>query len=175
MNSKLSIPIIIITLCIFSCREEKEKKSQEKQGKSKVSIKETMKAQNRVINYDSLFKELLPLENHIMSNPSDTDNIKRLLGAAYDSIGGVFYCVGKGTVNPKLPAAAQQQAIKRAAKNTGMRWAIYLKSWQSGNIVPVDKEISGKFSTGSTLLLEKSVGDTLYQLLSISAEDVKIL
>lgn len=175
MNSKLSIPIIIITLCIFSCWEEKEKKAQEKQGKSKVSIKETMKAQNRVINYDSLFKKLLPLENHIMSNPSDTDNIKRLLGAAYDSIGGIFYCVGKGTVNPKLPAAAQQQAIKRAAKNTGMRWAIYLKSWQSGNIVPVDKEISGKFSTGSTLLLEKSVGDTLYQLLSISAGDVKIL
>lgn len=175
MNPKLSIPIILITLCIFSCREKKEKKEQVVQQEHTMSIKETMKAQNRVINYDSLFNELLPLENHIMSNPSDTENIKRLLGAAYDSIGGVFYCVGKGTANPKLPAAAQQQAIKRAAKNTGMRWAVYLKSWQNGNIVPLDKEISGKFSAGSTLLLEKSVGDTLYQLLSISAEDVKVL
>ena len=175
MNPKLSIPIFLITLCIFSCREKKEKKEQVVQQEHTMSIKEAMKAENRVINYDSLFNELLPLENHIMSNPSDTDNIKRLLGAAYDSIGGIFYCIGKGTTNPKLPVAAQQQAMQRAAKNTGARWSLYLKTWQDGNIIPFDKEISGKLLTGTSLLLEKSVGDTLYQLLSISAADVKIL
>ena len=41
--------------------------------------------------------------------------------------------------------------------------------------IPFDKEISGKLLTGSKLLLEKSIGDTLYQLLSISADDVKVL
>jgi hypothetical protein len=140
-----------------------------------VSIKESMKPEKRVINYDSLFNELLPLGNVILQNPSDTSHIRSLLHAAYDSISGVFYCVGKGTMNPNLPEAAQQQGIKRAAQNTGMRWAVYLKSWQDGNIVPLEKEISGKFSAGCTLLLEKSVGDTLYQLLSVSAGDVKVL
>ena len=175
MNLKPSIPIIIITLCIFSCRKEKEKKEQVVQQEHTMSIKESMKAQNRVINFDSLLNELLPLEDYIMSNPSDTEHIKRLLDAAYDSIGGIFYCVGKGTVNPKLPVSAQQQAIQRAAKNTGARWSLYLKMWREGNIIPFDKEISGQLLTGTNLLIEKSVGDTLYQLLSISADDVRIM
>ena len=175
MKPKCLIIFLLFFIFFFSCREKKEKKEQVVQQEHTMSIKEAMKAENRVINYDSLFNELLPLENHIMSNPSDTEHIKRLLGAAYDSIGGVFYCVGKGTTNPNLPASAQQQAMQRAATNTGARWSLYLKTWQDGNIIPFDKEISGKLLTGTSLLLEKSVGDTLYQLLSISAADVKIL
>ena len=175
MDLKLSIPIILITLCIFSCWEKKEEKEQIVQQNQAISIKEAMKAQNRVINYDSLFNELLPLENHIMSSPSDTEQINNLLGVAYDSLGGLFYCIGKGTINPELPISAQQPAMQRAAKNTGVRWSLYLKTWQNGNIIPFDKEISGKLLSGTSLLLEKNIGDTLYQLLSISADAVKIL
>ena len=175
MNLKLSIPIILILLTIFSCRKEKEVKEQVVHQEQVMLIKEAVKAQNRVINFDSLFNELLPLEDYIMSNPSDTEHIKRLLGAAYDSIGGVFYCVGKGTVNQKLPISAQHPAMQRAARNTGARWSLYLKTWQEGNVIPFDKEIKGKLLSGSELFLEKSAGDTLYQLLSISADDVKVL
>ena len=176
MNKKLYIPLIlVITFCIISCWKEKEKKVQQEQVESSVSIKESMKPENRVVNYDSLFNKLLPLGNLVLQNPSDTAHIRPLLDAAYDSVSGVFYCIGKGTMNPKLPEAAQQQAIKRAAQNTGMRWAIYLKSWQKGNMVSLDRNLSGQFSAGSTLLLEKNVGDTLFQLLSVSAEDINIL
>ena len=175
MKITLPITIIIFFLCLLSCWKKKEKQAQQEQVESSVSIKEKMKPEKRVIDYDSLFNELLPLEDLIIQNPSDTSHIRDLLDAAYDSVSSVFYCIGKGTMNPKLPEAAQQQAIKRAAQNTGMRWAVYLKSWQEGNMVPLENKISGKFSAGSSLLLEKSVGDTLYQLLSVSADDVKVL
>ena len=176
MNKKFTVTIILLlALCIISCWKEKKKQTQQEEVESSVLIKEAMKPEKRVIDYDSLFNELLPLEDLITQNPSDTAHIRHLLDAAYDSVSGVFYCIGKGTTNPKMPEAAQQQAINRAAQNTGMRWAVYLKSWQGGNMIPLDNKISGKFSAGSTLLLEKSVGDTLYQLLSVSADDVKVL
>ena len=166
-------PILFIAICFFHCRDEK--KVQNEQTTTITQEKTVKGAHMKVSNFDSLLNTILPLENKIMTNPSDQQYINQLLEKAFNTETKEFYCVGKGIINSKQPLAAQHQGMRRAAKNTGERWALYLKAWQKDSLITLENEIAGKLHTTGTLLYEKIEGDTLYQLLAIPSDCVHLL
>jgi len=165
--------VIIVLFLSFNCFEEED--GQPKGPQTKSPEKTTKAAQQAVVNFDSLLAVILPIENEIMSNPSARPPVERLLGVAYNKDAGLFYCVGKGVINPKHPVASQQQGMRRAARSTGERWALYLKAWQKDSEITLENKISGKLQASVTLLYEKMEGDTLYQLLAIPSDSVQLL
>lgn len=166
-------PVLFIAICSFHCRDEK--KVQNEQTTTITQEKTVKGAHMKVSNFDSLLNTILPLENNIMTNPSDQQYINQLLEKAFNTETKEFYCVGKGVINPSHPIAIQHQGMRKAARHTGERWSLYLKAWQNGNTITLEKEISGKLQTASTLLYEKIEQDTLYQLLSIPSDSVHLL
>ncbi len=175
MRTPFLTVILIPCMCFLFCREETEERARNKPTQTALTEKTVQSDLIFISNYDSLLNILLPLEDEVLRNPANTDPMKQLLDAAFHAEGGRFYCVGKGIVNPKHPASVQQQGMRKAARHTGERWTLYMKAWQAGDTVTLDKQLSGRLKTTSTLHFEKTSNDTLYQLLSVSADSVELL
>ncbi len=141
--------------------------------KASITKKAPVKYPKTFNSYDSLLNLLLSYEDKIMLDPDNMKITRLLMDAAIDSSAGLFYCVGKGIVNPDHPVAVQKQGMQKAAGYTGERWALYLKAWHTGQSISFGKEISGKIKNCTTLF-EKQSNDTLYQLLKIPIESVTI-
>ncbi len=167
--------ILILSIFFLFCREEIEEKTRSKPAGTTLTEKTALSARATISNYDSLLNILLPLANTVMQNPTNSSFAMELLDAAFHTEGGRFYCIGKGVVNPKHPAAAQQQGLKKAARHTGERWALYLKAWQSDSTLSFGTKLSGRLLHAGSVHVEKMMGDTLYQLLSVSADSVELL
>jgi len=164
---------IIFAFIIHNCREQKVKTVDDRNNSS--SHDTALAINPRIINYDSLLTQILDLQNALVQNPEDTHSIRQLLVVSFDSLQNLFYCAGKGVVNTKHPAEAQLIGMRRAAQNTAQRWALYLKAWQENTMIPFGVEISGNVMSGTAVLFEKTSGDTVYQLVSISPEKIRLL
>ncbi len=175
MRILVATGVVIISLCFLFCREEIEEKTRSKPTGTTLTEKTAQSARATISNYDSLLNILLPLANEVMQNPANSSASKELLDAAFHTEGGRFYCIGKGTANPKMSAAAQRPGLRKAARHTGERWALYLKAWQNDNTLSFGTKLSGRLLHAGSIHIEKMMGDTLYQLLSVSADSVELL
>lgn len=158
---------------LISCRKETKSAAAGQPAVLREISRE--KKGEKAINYDSLLQILLPLQKSVTQAPDDPNAMKNLCAAAFDAEERIFYCVGTGAANPTLPPAVQEQGMKRAARLTGKRWALYLNEWRRGNYVNITSPLSGKLSSVGEVVLEKVKGDTLYLLISLPAEGMNIL
>lgn len=169
--------ILIVSTCLLAlffmfCDEPKNANSAQP---AKDTITQLTPPKIYEIDYDSLFTLILELQNSIERDPTNSVIIKQLLSAAYDTVENIYYCVGKGSANPKLPVATRYAGMRQAAQGTAQRWSLYLKSWQKSGSYKFGQKISGTIEQGSKMLLEKMESDTLYQLFYINSNAVSVL
>ena len=155
-----TIPLFTILILIFSgCQQKKS-----------VPEKSTLQNIKTIIqrdpDYDSLADVISNYQDRIISDPENKILMGRLLSAALDSTSGCFLVAGKGVYNRNLPLSAQNESRKTAAIRSAQRWALYLKVWQQGDLVPLSTPVSGSIAYSKTLI-EKEVNDTLFLLLGI--------
>lgn len=122
---------------------------------------------------DTLYARVLPLQNSVYVNMKDSALRVALLRAAFDSASASFFVVGKGVANPTRHDKTGRQGQVRASDADAKRWALYLKAWYTGDMRPFGERIRGEV-TYSTTLLERTEGDTLYQLLQIPVGSVTV-
>ncbi len=118
------------------------------------------------LHCDSLFPILLKCRNQVYLHPQNAGDISNLLRISFDSASGCFFAIGKGVQNNAMPEASWKHGRKMASTYDAKRWALYLKLWSQGQIVPFGKKISGDISY-SKVILEKMENDTLFTLVSI--------
>ena len=76
-------PVLLIAICSIRCWDEKNVPAEHT---STIKQEKTAKgAQMVVLNFDSLLNTILPLENNILTNPSDKEHINQLLEKAYNT------------------------------------------------------------------------------------------
>jgi len=122
---------------------------------------------------DSLYASVRPLQDSVYVHPKDSARRAVLLAAAFDSASGSFFVVGKGVANPTRHDQTGRQGQVRASESDAKRWALYLKAWHTGDTRLFGERIRGEV-TYSTTLLERTEGDTLYQLLQIPVGSVTV-
>ena len=124
---------------------------------------------------DSLLSLLIRLENNIYASLPSTNAVSlgELKKVSFDSSSGSFLAAGKGAFNKKLPEGAWDTGRKMAASADGKRWVLYLKAWRDGSTIDFGKKISGEVSY-SSILCERSDGDTLYQLIQVPIGSVVV-
>ena len=115
---------------------------------------------------DSIMTAIAALQNAVAAHSPQMHPVMKLVDAAFDTVCGCFYTVGKGVFNPQHPASTRAAARKTAAQHDGRRWALLLKRWFNGGDHPYGTDVQGKVMYSSTLL-EREQGDTLYLLLQI--------
>jgi hypothetical protein len=172
---KRSIPAITVflffLLAFSSCKLQPSLPQTEKSAVA-VSGRQTPAAvpqtQLDSARCDSLLSLLIKLENDVYAGlPSaSADFLNELKKYSFDSSSGCFLTVGKGAFNKTFPEGAWDKGRKMAASYDGKRWALYLKAWQEGSAIVFGNKISGEV-TYSRILLERAVGDTLYQLIQV--------
>lgn len=124
---------------------------------------------------ESLLSLLIKLENDVFTNlPSKaTVSLSELKKASFDSSSGCFLVAGKGMFNKSHSEGTWDNGRKMAASGDAKRWALYLKAWRDGSTVDFGKRISGEVSY-SRILLERTHGDTLYQLMQVPIGSVVV-
>jgi hypothetical protein len=124
---------------------------------------------------ESLVSLLIRFENDAYANHPSTGpvSLSELKKVSFDSTRGCFLVVGKGTFNKSHPEGTWDTGRKMAASGDAKRWALYLKAWRDGSTIDFGKKISGEVSY-SKILLERAVGDTLYQLVQVPMGSVVV-
>ena len=155
-----TIPVFAILILIFSGCQQRKSTPEKSTPQNLKTIS------HREPDYDSLADVISNYQNRIMSDPENKLLMGRLLSAALDSTSGCFLVAGKGVYNRNLPLSAQSESRKTAASRSAQRWALYLKTWQQGKLVPFGTPVSGSIAYSKTMA-EKEVNDTLFLLLGI--------
>lgn len=155
------LAMTILTGSFTGCDDHRE--PAQKNGKAVSNDGHEHKTVTADPNPDSLMAVILDRQSAVYTHPDDTQLVIPLIHVAFDTVSGCFNTVGKGVSNPAMPASAQVAARKTAASHDGRRWALLLKSWFIGNRLPLSTGFHGKIMY-SKVLLEKTEGDTLYQL-----------
>jgi hypothetical protein len=165
MNKIISVLILVGMIFIFGCRDSKTDK--------KENTEDQLPVRTISLNPDSLFNSIIPLQRTLMQQTSDTQSIRILLKQSFDSTAGTFYAVGIGLSRDSLSLAASKQSRRRAAEIVGQQWALYLKSWHQGTLLPYGTPIQGVISY-NTITAERIRGDTLYLLMQIPLGSIEI-
>jgi|WetSurMetagenome_2_1015567.scaffolds.fasta_scaffold00008_42 hypothetical protein len=172
MKRRLAAIAVFVACAViaFSCREQPSPAS----GKQPSSAEVSLAASPSALSCDSLLAAVLNLENRLRANYRDTKGTQELLRAAFDSVSGCFFTVGRGTFNHSHPGAAQETERTMAARLDAKRWALYLKSIALGrNAASFGGNIAGEVTYSSTLC-ERTNGDTLALLLKIPLGSVAL-
>lgn len=156
--------LVLLTLFVL-CKPDESPKAREIAPTSEPAPADT------VIHYESLMNSILILQEAITADPTTTHLPGRLLRLATDTVAGCFLSVGKGVPNPAMPESARTASVRRAAKCTGERWALYLKAWHTGKEILFGQMIKGKVVYGK-VLYERLSADTLYALCSVPVGSV---
>jgi hypothetical protein len=163
--------LFIVCVFLFSCKE----KTPEPNAQS-ADAQTVPGGHGPVpVNHDSLLAVLRPREAAVLADPTSNAPLQALYTAANDSMHNLFYLIGKGVPNPKLPASVQNQSMQRASRISGERWALYFKALQTGTAVSLSTPLTGNLVAGSTLLCEITSNDTLYQLFSIPSDSIILI
>ncbi|MDD5676192.1 MAG: hypothetical protein PHC61_18615 [Chitinivibrionales bacterium] len=125
------------------------------------------------VNYDSLFKELRPIQDSIYKNREGLKTIGHLLNVSFDTVSGCFFLIGKGVTNPEHPENIRLKARLLAAAYDGKRWALYCKAWRQGSKIGFGRKIGGDILYSKTVW-QHLEGDTLYALIEVPIGSIVI-
>ncbi len=173
---------VAITVCSFacllvaSCKEQPSLPPDARHGPAASSQQDRSlcrAAPPDSVALDSLLSVLVKLENCIRGGSREDILATELLKASFDSASGCLMVAGQGTGNPSLPRSAWVAGRRMAAAYDAKRWALYLKALLDNRKTSFGENISGEIGY-SRILVERTVGDTLQELLQIATGSIVV-
>jgi hypothetical protein len=157
---------LALSLCFFSCKEEQQVKT------APPAARAQPKPAARSVPRPGL-NDLRALQARTEENKAGRAAIDKLLQVSFDPVSGCFFIVGTGVSNNALPRAAHRAARQKAALNTALRWALYLKAWHTGKHIAFGSPIEGHVAYHS-VVSEQVRGDTLFLIVQVPVGSVEL-
>ncbi len=168
------IPILLtfffLLMSCLRCREDRARPS-DRSSKSGVICRKDPKS-GFIPDYNTLFDSIVNKERAVAENPDDFDAVSELFETAFIKKRCEYLVVGIGVANRKTPDNTIQRITqKKSANASANKWAMFLKTYHTGNNLAYGSPVPGRIMYSRTIK-QRTSRDTMYILKSIPISSI---
>ncbi|MFW5960351.1 MAG: hypothetical protein ACOCSE_04460 [Chitinivibrionales bacterium] len=159
-----------LLMSCLRCTEDHARPSDRSGNSGDICKKDTKSG--LIPDYNALFDSILNKEISVTENPDNFDALSELFETAFIKKMCEYLVVGIGAADRKTPDNTIQRITqKKSANASANRWAMFLKTYHTGNNLAYGSPVPGRIMYSRTIK-QRTSRDTLYILKSIPVSSI---